>query len=205
MNYYYRYQPLVKPKDCGNYLVLKFLDTVYQCERRKLQKLVIIADFIFYLMYEKHMIPLSDISATTKGLAIAKLSDYPYDNVFNSTNNRGHIIDNSEFFNGKYNLVAQYNYDANALNEHNKECLDKAFKHFGAYSGEDITYITKATSLWKECRNNDTETLILPITENKYCKFVYKFLYDASGTKENDKIDMAIENLISYLKGLCAN
>lgn len=190
----------VKSEDCGNYLVLKFLDTVYQCERRKLQKLVIFADFIFYLKYQNHMIPLTDMSATIRGLAIAKLSEGPYDNEFNSTNNRAHVIDDSEFFNKEYTLNEQYNYNANALNDHHKDCLDISFKYFGAYSGEDITNITQETSLWNACRNNDYETPILPISEIKYCQFIYKFLFE-----NDEKSDKAIDELINYLKGLCTN
>lgn len=191
---------LVRSEDCGNYLVLKFLDTVYQCERRKLQKLVIFADFIFYLKHQNHMIPLTDMSATTRGLAIAKLAEGPYNNEFNSTNNRGHVIDDSEFLNKTYNLNEQYNYRANALSEYHEECLNISFRYFGAYSGDDITNITKNTSLWIECRNSDEETPILPIPENKYYQFIYKFLF-----KADDDPNKAIINLIDYLKALCNN
>ncbi len=193
-------ESLVRSEDCGNYLVLKFLDTVYQCERRKLQKLVIFADFIFYLKYQNHMIPLSDMSATTRGLAIAKLSNGPYDNVFNSTNIRDHVIEDSELFGGEYSLLDQYDYNANALNACHKECLDISFKYFGAYSGEDITNITKKTSLWEACRDKDYETPILPIPEIKYCQFIYKYLFD-----NDEKADKAIVELIDYLKRLCTN
>lgn len=174
----------MNPRDAANYLVTLYKQTKYECNKRKLQKLVIYSDMLYYINsgYTGRLLEDTEVTATERGLSIDKISNSVYALIFNHINAREEIPAETVDGNKVYNLIAEYNYNFNNLNETERALLLKIFLLFGAYSGEDLTEISRKTNIWKEARKQTAG-------------YVTQSIYD-SYIKEMDE-----KQLIATLKG----
>lgn len=180
-------ESFVNPKDMANELFLLFKRTSYECNLRKLQKLIIFTDMIYYVRSKKTKRLLSDsiITANDCGLAINSIMTPPYSIVINYLNDDKVILDNEIDDSDEINLASVYNYDPNALKEEIKGLLRFTFCEFGALHGDYLTLMTRKTKLWKIARDDGTQE-----------HYITKELYD-----KHLQFETEIE-LIDYLKAL---
>lgn len=165
---------MLKPEDAANYLVTLYKRTDYQCEHRKLQKLLIFADILYYLeSNHKHLINPESFLATKRGLSVEAILKGIYMLTINSYNKRGKI-DESELLlpSTKISMNENYNYDPLAVSPQESEYLRTVFFEIGAYSGDDLTIISRCTSLWQNARKNDSNAEGVKITDNEYDLFL---------------------------------
>ncbi len=188
---------MVRPEDIANYLILSYKRTIFQCDKRKLQKITIYSDLIYYAKNHQRMLDEDVVTASPSGLSIERLSTGIYDLILNSYNCNKDIED-SDISNADVSLNAAYSYNDKALNEEHKKCIDYVFKKLGAYSGDDLTLMSKGTLLWIEARKLATNDRPSPIvTIGMYEKFIEHVINGATAD-DND-----VQNfIVDYLKKL---
>lgn len=186
---------MVRPEDIANYLILSYKRTIFQCDKRKLQKITIYSDLIYYAKNHQRMLDEDVVTASPSGLSIERLSTGIYDLILNSYNCNKDIED-SDISNADVSLNAAYSYNDKALNEEHKKCIDYVFKKLGAYSGDDLTLMSKGTLLWIEARKLATNDRPSPIvTIEMYEKFIEHVINGATAD-DND-----VQNfIVDYLK-----
>ena len=172
---------MVRPEDIANYLILSYKRTIFQCDKRKLQKITIYSDLIYYAKNHQRMLDEDVVTASPSGLSIERLSTGIYDLILNSYNCNKDIED-SDISNADVSLNAAYSYNDKALNEEHKKCIDYVFK----------------TLLWIEARKLATNDRPSPIvTIEMYEKFIEHVINGATAD-DND-----VQNfIVDYLKKL---
>ena len=163
---------MVKPEDAANYLVTLYKRTNYQCEHRKLQKLIIYADMLYYLENDgNNLIERGCITASVKGISLDRISRGIYLLIINFNNARQKIKESEVDFKIKITMNAEYKYDETALSQNVQTYFYRTFLQIGAYSGKDLTDISRNTSLWSNARNDVIDDSDVVITNDMYDKF----------------------------------
>lgn len=186
---------MVRPEDAANYLIILYKNTKFQCDRKKLQKLVIYTDLLYYAMYHEKFIEPDCITATSKGLSIDRLSNGIYDCYFNFDNNSREINNSEIKYSIDESLNSAYEYDKNALNTDQINLLRYMFKKLGAYSGDDLTIMSKETDLWQKAREDLKDNKDPVINEDMYDKFL-----GIIGISDSDDNEIKKNKILNYLK-----
>ena len=169
---------MISPKAAGNYLITLYEKTKYQCESRKLQKVSIYAEIIYFLENQKRLFERGTVTATSKGLSISDLSRGPYTLIFNLVNERTEI---SESFDESSVTQLGIIFGENPefpLDPQIKEVLTYVFKKVGAYSGGDLTEMSKKTLLWQNARRDKEDSESVIITDEMYKNYLNELLKD---------------------------
>lgn len=143
---------MIKPENAANYLITLYMRTKFQCEKRKLQKVIIYADLIFYAFTKERLLIPDVITATPKGLSIDRISHKIYDLFFNFLNDNREI-DLEKEIDWQKNISLSSVYDVKELSDDDKEILQYTFIKLGAYSGANLTIMSRKTSLWQNARS----------------------------------------------------
>lgn len=177
----------VNPKDMANEFFLLFKRTAYECNLRKLQKLIVFTDFVYYIRSKKTERLLSEttVTANTCGLAVNSIMTPPYSIVINYLNSFAVISDEEIDDEIEINLASVYNYEPDAINVELKNLIRYVFCEFGAIHADAVTAISRKTGLWQAARDDGTQV-----------HYITKDLYDTYLPYDND------EELIKYLKDL---
>ncbi len=186
---------MIRPEDIGNYLILKYKRTVFQCDKRKLQKITIYSDLVYYAIYNERMLEEDIVTASPSGLSINRLSTGIYDLILNSYNS-DQDIEESDISKSDVSLNTAYAYNDNALNCQQKECIDYVFKKLGAYSGDNLTLMSKRTELWEKARELATSEQPNP---NVTCEMYNNFI-KVIGVDICTSNDQKQEKIVLYLK-----
>lgn len=190
----------IRPEDAANYLISLYNRTAYQRDKAKLQKDVIYADLTYYAVKKERMLAEDVVTATARGLSIDRLSYGIYDYVVNTQNKCG-VIDSDEISDESLVLFdpgyPTYKYDEGTLTEEQESFLYFIFLNLGAYSGEDLTVMSKETKLWKEARIGKDETQNPSITSDMYDDFLVAMNINNGMSDDKKK-----ENIVQYLKKL---
>lgn len=167
----------INPKDAANELFILYKRTLYECNLRKLQKLIIFADMFWYVQHNRESRLLADdiITANACGLAINSIMTTPYKIVINYLNATKEITDDEIDNEKEIELVSVYKYDATALSKEVIDLLLLVFKRFGAYHGDILTTMSQRTTLWQEAYESENQC----VTMDLYRKHIdYKTIED---------------------------
>lgn len=195
---------MIKVEDAANYLITLYKRTDIQCESRKLQKLVIFADILYFLEHKNNsegpynLIERNCFSATIRGLSVGRLSNGIYLLIINSVNERRRIEYSELRPESLITMNEKYNYNKELTNDPNCEYLRRTFLNIGAFSGDDLTIISRKTSLWKNARALNSRMPVpsdedVPLTNEMYEEFL------------NENHINEADALFEYLKKLLQN
>ncbi len=188
---------LITVNDAANYFLSLYVKTDYTYDRRKMQKLIIFADLLYYATYDKRLLRDTDVTATERGLSIDNLSEL-YDLSFNFKNERGLINEACIADDAVLELSPVYGFDAFSVDNAVRLLLRYTFCQFGAYSGDDLTYMSRKSALWQLARNRETSTEYY-VTEAIYRQFL------CTTFQMSQSIDERRDAIVTYLKGLLSS
>lgn len=134
--------------EAAKFLIQLFSSTKYECNRQKLQKLILFAHFALLLDEEEGLLNEDLVSASKYGLGIDSVSREYYALSFNGVNENVEIplvnkIPNEEF-------AVNYQYDVKSLNEAQTIILSGFFHRFGAYHGDILSKVTTKLALYPQ-------------------------------------------------------
>ncbi len=189
----------IRPEDAANILIMLYRQTNYRCDYRKLQKLVIYADIIYYQKTKKRMIESDCVTATQNGLSIEKLCTGTYQMSFNTIDERAEIVETIDKT-LELPLNSLYDYKRDVVNDDQKDILCYVFKKLGAYSGDDLTSISTHTELWKKARNMaESPEQIIKVTNSMYNDFI-EFVIEKMENNNDSFQTFFINFLLSLLQ-----
>ncbi len=155
--------------DAAKFLIALYKKTEYKCDRRKLQKLIIYADFIHFATKGSRLLAETTVTASERGLSLDDLVDSIYTLTINLINSR--VVIDQEFDIEKLheglNPALYYELDENEM-----AYLIYVFRQFGAYSGDDLTAMSKETDIWKLARENKSPKEKCFVTTDIYKKVI---------------------------------
>lgn len=185
---------MIRPEDIANEFIIRLTKTQYQCETRKLQKLIIFTDFLYFAKYKTRLLDEECITASSKGLSIDKISNGIYGVFIFNVINKREPITNNEIKNQEVALAPVFQYNPNVFSGDQIQIIDEVFFSLGAYSGDDLTKISKNTFLWVEARKNTFGDYDPPITTALYKEFL-DYIKESCKT-ENPNSNQIIKYLV---------
>lgn len=180
--------------DAASYFLMLYGQTDYMYDKRKMQKLIIFTDLLYYTVNGKRLLSETDVTATDRGLSIDNLSNL-YTLSFNYKNERKEIDEKIIKYDTSLELNSAYGFRAESIDAQIRELLNYTFCKFGAFSGDDLTYISRESMLWKNARK-DSQNINHYVTVSLYRDFVQTVVKN----EQNEKLRQDL--IVQHLKGL---
>ncbi|MCM1529061.1 MAG: Panacea domain-containing protein [Alistipes sp.] len=139
-------------EDAAKYLIQLYNETGYECNRQKLQKLIIFAHLKCLSENRKGFTEKNFISVSPLGLGIEIIANRYYNFIIGNINNTEIITIKSEPDNETF--LPEYQYNDCLLDDDYRCVLKEIFSKYGAYSGQELCDWTRKTNLWKNNINN---------------------------------------------------
>ncbi len=128
--------------EAAKYLIQLYYKTKYACDRLKLQKLIILSHLALVLNGNDGLLGDESITVSTTGLGLKSVSETFYTFKFNVLD-RAEKINPSEIDDAKDLVISpEFQYDTTVINETKQNMLRKIFLEFGAFSCNDLAYIS---------------------------------------------------------------
>ncbi len=134
--------------EAAKYLVQLYASTIYECNRQKLQKLILFAHFALLLDNHKGILGDEFVTASHIGLGIESVSNEFYFFGLNGINERS-LINGFQRKDESY-FTPKFQYDSSKLTVHVTQVLMDFFVFCGAYHKDDLSDITRELSIYPD-------------------------------------------------------